>query len=99
MPESSALVLVSRGLVEAKAAGEEYGLSRAKDAVAAASLNDAQQLCAAIHDSVRTFIESRPRHRFLPGSQRTVADEDPFSANDATTVAVVRPAARAAAGA
>jgi len=99
MPEGSALVLVSRGLVEAKAGGEEYGINRAKDAVAGAPLNDAQQLCAAIHESVRSYIESRPKHRFIPGSSRTVGEEDPFSDNDATALAVVRVAARAAAGA
>lgn len=99
MPENSALVLVSRGLVEAKAAGEEYGIQRAQHAVAAAPLNDAQQLCSSVHDSVRTFIESRPKHRFIPGSTRTVGEEDPFSDNDATAVALVRATARAAAGA
>lgn len=99
MPEGSALVLVSRGLVEAKAAGHEYGLDRAKEAVAAAPLNDAQQLVTSVHESVRAYIESRPRHRFIPGSSRTVGDEDPFSANDATALALVRTSAKAAAGA
>ena len=51
----------------------------------------------AVHESVRKFIESRPRHRLLPGAQRTVGEEDPFSDNDATTLAVVRMAAAKAA--
>jgi hypothetical protein len=46
---------------------------------------------------VRTFIESRPKHRFIPGSTRTVGEEDPFSDNDATAVAIVRASARASA--
>jgi serine phosphatase RsbU (regulator of sigma subunit) len=99
MPDGSALVMVSRGLVEAKAAGEEFGIDRVRNAVAAAPLVDAQQLCAAVHESVRSFIESRPRHKLLPGTQRTVGDDDPFSSNDATAVALVRnAAARASAG-
>ena len=97
MPEGAALLLVSRGLIEAKAGGEEYGLKRAGDAMAAAPLSDAQQLCVAVHESVRKFIESKPKHRFIPGSTRTVGDEDPFSSNDATALAVVRAATKAAA--
>ncbi len=97
MPEGTALLLVSRGLIEAKAAGEEYGLKRAGDALAATPLTDAQQLCVAVHESVRNFIESRPKHRFIPGSTRTVGEEDPFSSNDATALAVVRTTAKAAA--
>lgn len=97
MPEGSALLLVSRGLVEAKAGGEEYGLDRVSDALTAAPLRDGQQLCIAVHESVRKFIESRPKRRFVPGGTRTVGEEDPFSANDATALAVVRVAAKAAA--
>ena len=97
MPEGSALLLVSRGLVEAKAGGEEYGLKRATEALKETPLTDGQQLCVAVHESVRKFIESRPKRRFVPGGTRTVGDEDPFSANDATALAVVRAAAKAAA--
>ncbi len=96
MPEGSALLLVSRGLVEAKAGGEEFGLKRVSDALAEAPLSDGQQLCVAVHESVRKFIESRPKHRLIPGGPRTVGDEDPFSANDATALAVVRATAKAA---
>jgi sigma-B regulation protein RsbU (phosphoserine phosphatase) len=99
MPEGSALVMVSRGLVEAKAGGEEYGLERARRAVAEAPLANAQQLCTAVHESVRGFIESRPKHKLLPGSPRTVGEEDPFGSNDATALALVRHAvSRASAG-
>ena len=96
MPEGSALLLVSRGLVEAKAGGEEFGLNRVSQAFAATPLTDGQQLCVAVHESVRKFIESRPKHRFVPGGPRTVGDDDPFSANDATALAMVRGAAAAA---
>jgi serine phosphatase RsbU (regulator of sigma subunit) len=97
MAEGSALLLVSRGLVEAKAGGEEYGLKRVSEALAATPLTDGQQMCVAVHESVRKFIESRPKRRFVPGGPRTVGEDDPFSANDATTLAVVRGAAKAAA--
>jgi serine phosphatase RsbU (regulator of sigma subunit) len=96
MPEGSALVLVSRGLVEAKAGGEEFGLERVRETVAATPLTDGQQMCVAVHESVRKFIESKPKHRFIPGGSRIVGDEDPFSSNDATALAVVRAAAKAA---
>lgn len=98
MDPGSALVMVSRGLVEARAGGVEYGIEGVRESLVAAPLGDGPQLCAAVHDAVRTFIESRPRHRLLPGSQRTVGEEDPFSANDATAVALVRHAAQAAVG-
>lgn len=97
MPEGSALLLVSRGLVEAKAGGEEFGLERVSKALADAPITEGQPLCVAVHESVRKFIESRPRHRLLPGAPRTVGDDDPFSANDATALAIVRTAAAAAA--
>jgi serine phosphatase RsbU (regulator of sigma subunit) len=91
MPEGSALLLVSRGLVEAKAGGEEYGMKRVSDALATTPLSDGQQVCVAVHEAVRKFIESRPKYRFVPGSgTRTVGEEDPFSDNDATAVAMVR---------
>lgn len=96
MPEGSALLLVSRGLVEAKAGGEEFGLTRVSETLTSTPLTNAQQLCVAVHESVRKFIESKPKHRFIPGSTRTVGDEDPFSANDATALAMVRVAAKAA---
>jgi len=96
MSEGSALLLVSRGLVEAKAGGEEYGLDRVSQTLAATPLTDGQQLCVAVHESVRNFIESRPKHRFVPGGARTVGEEDPFSANDATALAIVRSATAAA---
>ena len=96
MPPGSALVMVSRGLVEARAGGVEYGIERVRESLAAVPLGDGQQICASVHDSVRTFIESRPKHRLLPHSQRTVGEEDPFSANDATAVALVRHAAQVA---
>jgi serine phosphatase RsbU (regulator of sigma subunit) len=96
MPEGSALLLVSRGLVEAKAGGEEFGLERVSDTLASTPLTNGQELCVAIHEAVRIFIESKPKHRFVGGT-RTVGEEDPFSANDATALAVVRAAAAKAA--
>jgi serine phosphatase RsbU (regulator of sigma subunit) len=97
MAEGSALLLVSRGLVEAKAGGEEFGLKRVGDTLSATPLTDGQQMCVAVHESVRKFIESKPKYRFIPGNARSVGEEDPFSANDATALAVVRAAAKAAA--
>ena len=97
MPEGSALVLVSRGLVEARAGSEEFGLKRVQAAVAATPVVDAQQLCSSIHEAVRRFLETHPRHRLLPNRERTVTDDDPFGHNDATALALVRRTAAVAA--
>lgn len=96
MPEGSALVLVSRGLVEARAGSEEFGIQRVQAAVAATPIIDAQQLCTSVHEAVRRFLETHPRHRLLPNRERTIGDEDPFGNNDATALALVRSAAAAA---
>ena len=86
----SALVLVSRGLVEAKAHKEEFGLERVKQAVMDAPGNDAQALCRHVQERVREFLESQQKRRLLARSNHQIADSDPLGENDATTLALVR---------
>jgi len=96
MGQGSALVLVSRGLVEAKVHKEEFGLERAKQAVQEAPGNDAQALCRHVQESVREFVESQKRRGLLPRGNQQIADSDPFGDNDCTTLALVRSAAATA---
>ena len=95
LPHDSALIMVSRGLVEVKANGEEFGLERVKQAVKEAPGQDAQQLCHHVLESVRVFLESQRKRRLLARNHRRIGDTDPLSDNDTTAIALVR-AARAA---
>jgi serine phosphatase RsbU (regulator of sigma subunit) len=96
LPHNSALVMVSRGLVEAKAHGEEFGLERVKQAVQEAPGHDAQQLCRQVLESVREFLESQ-RKRGLLSRHQPIAESDPLSDNDTTVITLVRSAAAMAA--
>jgi len=90
MGPGAALVLVSRGLVEAKAHKEEFGLERVKQAVREAPGHDAQVLCHCVLERVREFLESQHKHSLLSRSAHQIAETDPLGENDATTLALVR---------
>jgi serine phosphatase RsbU (regulator of sigma subunit) len=92
----SALVLVSRGLVEAKAHKEEFGFERVKQAVREAPGHDAQVLCHCVLERVREFLESQHKHRLLSRTNYEIAESDPLGENDTTTLALVRSAAAVA---
>jgi serine phosphatase RsbU (regulator of sigma subunit) len=81
IPPGSALLLVSRGLVESKAGSEEYGIERLTECVSGISFRDAHDLCTQVLADVKTFIDSawRPKE----------------TENDVTTLALVRAAAGA----
>ena len=79
----SALLLVSRGLVESKAGSKEYGIERLTECVSRISFRDAEHLCSRVLSAVKTFTESSWRFK--------------NSENDVTTLALVRAAGRAAA--
>jgi serine phosphatase RsbU (regulator of sigma subunit) len=96
MGDGSALVLVSRGLVEAKAHKEEFGLERVKRAIKEAPGNNAKALCHHVLDSVRDFLESQQKRRLLSKSNALIAESDPLGENDATTLALVRSVAAVA---
>jgi serine phosphatase RsbU (regulator of sigma subunit) len=81
----AALLLVSRGLVESKAGSKEYGIERLAECVSQLSLQGAQELCSQVLSAVKMFTESSWRRK--------------ESENDVTTLALVRAAAQAAAGA
>jgi len=98
MPAGATLLLVSRGLVEARGHHEEFGLDRVKQVLAESPTHDAQQLCARVLESVRLFLEIQARRRLLANSHHSIAEEDPLGVNDATALALTR-VATAAAGA
>ena len=57
------LLLVSRGVVEAKYKSEEFGLQRVKDVLQQAPAGtSAKELCASIVDQVRQFMHATPTH-------------------------------------
>jgi serine phosphatase RsbU (regulator of sigma subunit) len=90
MGPGSALVLVSRGLIEAKAHKEEFGLERVKQALRDAPGQDAEALCKLVLERVREFVESQQKHRLLSRGNHQIAESDPLGDNDATTLALVR---------
>jgi serine phosphatase RsbU (regulator of sigma subunit) len=93
LPLGSSLVLVSRGLVEAKAHKEEFGLDRVKQVLRQQPGYDANQLCRNLLSSVTEFLENQHKHRLLARGDLQIAESDPLGDNDATTLALVRSAA------
>ena len=57
-----ALVLVSRGIVEAKRRLKEFGLDQVKDNLQRTQTRTAQEICGAILDDVRAFTRKPPTH-------------------------------------
>lgn len=57
-----ALVLVSRGIVEASRRRKEFGLDQVKNNLQRAQTKTAPEICTAILDEVRKFTHKPPRH-------------------------------------
>jgi serine phosphatase RsbU (regulator of sigma subunit) len=96
--EGGALLLASRGLLEVKAGGEEFGLDRLKTSLQNATNGDARELCSCVLRNVSEFVEQNKRRRFLGliGPQANV-EGDSLGENDITTVALIRSQAKASA--
>lgn len=90
MSPTASLVVVSRGLVEAKAHKEEFGLERVKDAVREAPGHDAHQLCSHVLARVTEFLKRQQQRSLLARNARQIAEADPLGDNDATVLALVR---------
>ena len=91
LPAHSALLLVSRGLVEAKSGGEEFGIERAKKSLVGASSTAAQEVCVKVLEDVKSFLENTAKRGLLRrGPGRPITETDPLGDNDATTLALVR---------
>ncbi len=57
-----ALVLVSRGIVEARRRLKEFGLNQVKDNLQRTQTKTAQEICGSILDEVRAFTRKPPTH-------------------------------------
>ncbi len=87
----AALLVVSRGLVEARAGGEEFGLERVNQVLVGATITSSQQLCRDVLDAVKLFVETAPRRSLLGRSPgRPLADHEPLGQNDTTALALLR---------
>jgi serine phosphatase RsbU (regulator of sigma subunit) len=101
LPEGASLLLTSRGLLEVKAGGEEYGIERLKGSLQNASDACAQDLCSDVLRNVSEFIEQNKRRRFLGfgSSPQTNGEAESLGENDVTAVALLRKSTHASAAA
>lgn len=58
----AALLLVSRGIVEGKCNGEEFGLERAKESLQRTRAETARELCVTVLGDVQQFMCKPPTH-------------------------------------
>ncbi len=58
----NALLLVSKGIVEAKYQGEEYGMERVTEYLRDVALETAHEMCVGILSSVKQFMHTAPTH-------------------------------------
>ncbi|MGH9513265.1 MAG: PP2C family protein-serine/threonine phosphatase [Terriglobales bacterium] len=58
----SALLLISRGVVEGKHKGEEFGLERAKDVFRQTAAESPKELCLTVLNALRQFMNTPPTH-------------------------------------
>lgn len=98
MPDGSSLLLASRGLLELKAGGEEYGIERLKESLRKARESSAHDLCSDVLAAVAEFVEQNKR-RFLRFGGGNQGNGESLGENDVTTVALLRCSARVGAAA
>lgn len=58
----AALLVVSRGIVEGKCKGDEFGLERVKNCMHGAQAISAKQLCVSVLDNIQRFMCAPPTH-------------------------------------
>jgi sigma-B regulation protein RsbU (phosphoserine phosphatase) len=58
----SAMLLVSRGVIEGKSKGEEFGLERVKRSFQNSTAETAKEHCVAIIDNVKQYMKTAPTH-------------------------------------
>jgi serine phosphatase RsbU (regulator of sigma subunit) len=80
----SALLLVSKGLVEARSRGEEYGLERVRKLLDDTSFGDADDICRVLLESNDSFLQGTRTSRLPFGRSK--------EQNDRTAVAIMRSA-------
>lgn len=62
LPAGASMMIASRGLVEARHRGEEFGLEQIKEAFAHASARTSDQICATVLERLQDFMGGRPLH-------------------------------------
>jgi sigma-B regulation protein RsbU (phosphoserine phosphatase) len=62
LPAGASLLLVSRGLIESKYRGEEFGVDHVKDVLKAMQVTDAPALCRQVLDRVEEFTHAPLLH-------------------------------------
>jgi len=62
LESGAAMLLVSRGVVEGRCNGQEFGMERATQLFQGTSFQDAKELCAAVVGSVKEFMCTPPTH-------------------------------------
>lgn len=58
----AAMLLVSRGVLEGKSKGEEFGLERVKQSLQESSADSAKEICVNLIDQVKQFMKTAPTH-------------------------------------
>jgi sigma-B regulation protein RsbU (phosphoserine phosphatase) len=56
------LLVVSKGMIEAKHRGQEYGIERVRDYLGKTTLNTAHEICLGILSEIRQFMGTAPTH-------------------------------------
>jgi serine phosphatase RsbU (regulator of sigma subunit) len=59
---NAALLVVSRGIVESKHKGSEFGLERVKERVQNGTASGAKEICVSLLDNVQQFMKTPPTH-------------------------------------
>lgn len=62
MEPSAAMLLVSRGIVEGKRRGKEFGLQGVKENLQSSAVQSAKDICLSALDGVRQFMGTAPTH-------------------------------------
>jgi serine phosphatase RsbU (regulator of sigma subunit) len=60
LPPGTSLIVASRGMIEARHRGEEYGLRQIKEVFAQVSARTSDQICATVLERLQDFMRGRP---------------------------------------
>ncbi len=62
LPYNAAMLVVSRGVVEGKRKGEEFGLERVKEHLRQSTAESAKEICLSAIDNIKQFMHTAPTH-------------------------------------
>lgn len=95
LPPGAALLIASRGLLEVRSGGEEYGIGPLKENLQSSIAANAHDLCESVLRNVADWAEQQNRTGFraLLSSTHSNGEGDSLGENDITAVALVRASA------